>query len=55
MLFVEHKGCLMWTAEGFEDVVGASRGDDGLHGPEAERRPGFAELLREFCERASRP
>jgi pimeloyl-ACP methyl ester carboxylesterase len=52
LLLVEHRDCLMWTREGFEDAAAAF--------PEAMTasmelkpsvNPGFAELLREFCER----
>ena len=52
LLFVEHKGCLLFTREGFEDAAAAF--------PEAETAsteikpsadPRFSELLREFCAR----
>lgn len=51
MLLVEHRGCLGWTAEGFEDAAAAF--------PEAATAsveikpscdPEFAEILKEFCE-----
>jgi pimeloyl-ACP methyl ester carboxylesterase len=51
LLLVEHRDCLMWTREGFEDAAAAF--------PEAltasmelkpSVNPEFAELLREFCE-----
>ena len=51
MLFVEHRGCLGWTAESFEDAVAAF--------PEATTAsveikpncsPEFAEILKGFCE-----
>ena len=50
MLFAEHRGCLLFTKEGFEDAVAAF--------PEAKTAwteakpsadPRFSELLREFC------
>lgn len=57
MLFVEHRGCLMWTRDGFEAITAAF--------PEATTasmevkpsvNPEFAELLREFCSTlAERP
>lgn len=52
LLLARHKGCLLFTDEGFEDAAGAF--------PEAEavtcaEKPGtsleFAEALREFCAR----
>jgi hypothetical protein len=51
LLLAKHEGCLAWTDESFEDVVGAF--------PEATRvatrakpsaSPEFAEALRSFCE-----
>ncbi len=52
MLLVEHRGCIGWTAESFEDAVAAF--------PEAltasvkikpSCAPEFAEILKGFCER----
>jgi hypothetical protein len=50
MLLAEHKGCLMFTQEGFEDAVAAFP-DAEVH--RCSEKPStsleFAELLREFC------
>jgi pimeloyl-ACP methyl ester carboxylesterase len=50
MLLVEHKGCLLWQREGFQDVVsafpGASTASMTL---KPSVSPEFAALLREFC------
>ena len=51
MLLAQHKGCLMWTAEGFEDCAKAlphARTSSFEIKPSAS--PEFAETLREFCE-----
>jgi pimeloyl-ACP methyl ester carboxylesterase len=51
MLLVEHRGCIAWTAESFDDAVAAF--------PEASTAsveikpscsPEFAEILKRFCE-----
>ena len=50
MLIAEHKGCLMFTDEGFEDAVAAfpdARTASFVEKPSTS--PEFAELLREFC------
>lgn len=50
MLLVEHRGCLMWTREGFEDVTALL---PGARTASMEIKPSvspeFAVLLREFC------
>jgi pimeloyl-ACP methyl ester carboxylesterase len=55
MLLVEHKGCLMWQREGFEEIVkafpAASTGSMEL---KPSVNPEFAALLREFCGRLTR-
>jgi pimeloyl-ACP methyl ester carboxylesterase len=51
LLFVEHKGCLLFTPEGFEDAVAAfpsARTASMNSKPSAS--PEFAALIREFCE-----
>jgi pimeloyl-ACP methyl ester carboxylesterase len=56
LLMVEHRGCLLWTPESFEDATAAF--------PEATTasmdlkpsvNPEFAELLREFCSSLPAP
>ena len=51
MLFVEHRGCLLWTPEGFED---AARAFPHARTEAMELKPSvnpeFASLLREFCD-----
>ena len=51
MLLVEHRDCLMWTAEGYRDAVEAFP-DATTAGMQLKPsvNPEFAELLREFCE-----
>jgi len=55
LLLVQHEGCLVYTAEGYEDAVAAF--------PDAARAatsakpaidPAFAEVLRSFCEQIAR-
>ena len=51
LLLAEHRGCLMWTREGFEDCAKAlphARTASFERKPSAS--PEFAETLREFCE-----
>lgn len=50
MLFVEHRGCLMWSAAGFEAATAAFP-EARVAGLETKPSvaPEFAELLREFC------
>jgi hypothetical protein len=56
MLLVEHRGCLGWTAEGFEDAVAAfPEATTGSVEIKASCDPRFAELIREFCEGLSEP
>jgi hypothetical protein len=51
MLLVEHKDCLMWTREGFEDTIAAL--PDAVR-TSVERKPSadpaFAAILRDFVE-----
>jgi pimeloyl-ACP methyl ester carboxylesterase len=55
MLLVEHKGCLLWQREGFEDIVKAfPRASTGSMELKPSVNPEFAALLREFCERLTR-
>jgi hypothetical protein len=50
MLFAQHKGCLMFTDEGFDDAVAAFPDARTASFPEKpSTSPEFAELLREFC------
>jgi pimeloyl-ACP methyl ester carboxylesterase len=56
LLFVEHKGCLMWTRESFEDAVKAfpdARTASMQLKPSVN--PEFAELLRDFCAKLPSP
>jgi pimeloyl-ACP methyl ester carboxylesterase len=51
LLFAEHRDCVMWTHDGFEEAVEAfphARTASFEVKPSVE--PKFAELLREFCE-----
>jgi pimeloyl-ACP methyl ester carboxylesterase len=50
LLLVEHRGCLMWTPESFEDATAAFP-DATTASMEVKPsvNPEFAELLREFC------
>ena len=51
LLLVEHRGCLMWTHEGFEDCVAALPGArTAAFDLKPSASPEFAETLREFCE-----
>jgi pimeloyl-ACP methyl ester carboxylesterase len=50
ILLVEHRGCLMWTRDGWDEVVALlpqARTESMLLKPSAS--PEFAELLRELC------
>jgi hypothetical protein len=56
MLLVQHRGCLGWTAEGFEDAVAAF--PDAMTGSvenKASCDPEFAALIRAFCEGPAEP
>ncbi|HEY6654833.1 MAG TPA: hypothetical protein VI028_11965 [Solirubrobacterales bacterium] len=56
LLLVEHRGCLGWTAEGFEDAVAAfPEAMTGSVENKASCDPRFAELIREFCEGLAEP
>jgi pimeloyl-ACP methyl ester carboxylesterase len=56
MLLVEHRGCLGWTAEGFEDAVSAfPEAMTGSVDSKASCDPRFAQLIREFCEGLAEP
>jgi hypothetical protein len=56
LLFVQHRGCLGWTAEGFEDAVAAfPEAMTGSVDNKASCDPRFAELIREFCEGLTEP
>jgi pimeloyl-ACP methyl ester carboxylesterase len=52
LLFSKHDGCLVFTAEGYEDAVAAfpDAQQATLHKPSAASEE-FAEALRDFCER----
>jgi pimeloyl-ACP methyl ester carboxylesterase len=51
MLLVEHRGCLMWTREGFEDAAAAfPQAQTASMELKPSVNPEFAGLLREFCE-----
>ena len=55
MLLAQHKGCLMFTDEGFEDAVAAFPDADGPSCAEKpSTSPEFAQLLREFCTSLAR-
>ena len=50
MLLVEHKGCLLWTDEGYQDFINAFPGQRTVAmAIKPSVNPEFAELLREFC------
>jgi pimeloyl-ACP methyl ester carboxylesterase len=50
LLFVEHKGCLLYTPEGFEDAVAAfPRARRSSMDVKPSANPKFAELLKAFC------
>jgi hypothetical protein len=50
MLLAEHHGCMMFTAEGYRDVVAAFPQAQRASTPEkSSASPGFAEALRDFC------
>jgi pimeloyl-ACP methyl ester carboxylesterase len=56
LLLVQHRGCLGWTAEGFEDAVAAfPEAMTGSVDSKASCDPQFAELIREFCEGLTEP
>jgi len=52
LLFSKHDGCLVFTAEGFEDAIAAfpDASQITMHKPSGASEE-FAEGLREFCER----
>ena len=51
LLLVEHRGCLGWTSEGFQDAVAAfPRAMTGTVDNKASCDPRFGEMIREFCE-----
>jgi pimeloyl-ACP methyl ester carboxylesterase len=50
LLFVEHKGCLLYTPEGFEDAAAAfPRARKSSMDVKPSANPEFAELLKTFC------
>jgi len=50
LLLAEHAGCLMWTREGYEEVVAALPGATTASTEvKPSASPEFAEALREFC------
>ena len=56
MLFVEHKGCLLFTREGFEDAAAAfPRARTAVMDVKPSANPEFSELLREFCSNLPAP
>jgi pimeloyl-ACP methyl ester carboxylesterase len=55
LLLVEHEGCLMWTPEGFQDVVAAlPHARTASMTVKPSTNPQFSELLRAFCEERGR-
>ena len=51
LLLVEHKGCLLWTREGYEDCINAlPRARTASFELKPSASPEFAETLREFCQ-----
>jgi pimeloyl-ACP methyl ester carboxylesterase len=53
LLFVRHKGCLLFTAEGFDDAAAAvPRAQTAATGVKPSVSPEFAAILRDFCEAA---
>ena len=56
LLLVQHRGCLGWTPEGFEDAVAAfPEAMTGSVDNKASCDPRFAELIREFCKGLMEP
>ena len=55
LLIARHEGCLVFTAEGYEDVAAAFPGSQRVtvQKPSSASEE-FAEALREFCERLAR-
>jgi pimeloyl-ACP methyl ester carboxylesterase len=52
LLLAKHEGCLVFTAEGYEDLVAAFPDAMTVSVPKASAASeDFAEALREFCER----
>jgi hypothetical protein len=50
MLLAQHRGCLMFTGEGFDDAVAAlDAARVARIGEKPSTSPQFAEMLREFC------
>ena len=53
VLLVKHEGCLLFTAEGFEDAAAAlPRAKTAATPVKPSVSPEFAEVLREFCQTA---
>jgi pimeloyl-ACP methyl ester carboxylesterase len=53
LLFVKHEGCMLFTAEGFDDAVAAvPRATTAATPVKPSVSPEFAEILREFCQAA---
>jgi hypothetical protein len=51
LLFVKHEGCLMYTDEGFDDVVAAfPRAETGAVPDKPSVSREFGEMIREFCQ-----
>ena len=52
LLIARHEGCLVFTAEGYEDVAAAFPDSQrvSVHKPSSASEE-FAEALREFCEK----
>lgn len=56
LLLVEHKGCLMWTREGFEDAERAfPDADTASVELKPSVNPEFAKLLKDFCAKLPAP
>jgi pimeloyl-ACP methyl ester carboxylesterase len=55
MLLAEHRDCMLFTAEGYEDAVAAFPQARRASTPEkCSASPGFAEALHEFCNSLAR-
>jgi pimeloyl-ACP methyl ester carboxylesterase len=55
MLFVKHEGCILFTAEGFDDAVARFPNARTAAVPAAPAAsPEFADALRAFCEESGR-
>jgi pimeloyl-ACP methyl ester carboxylesterase len=56
LLLVEHRGCVLFTPEGFEDAAAAlPRAETAATPVKPSVSPEFADILRDFCQAAVGP